>query len=149
MNTRINQCNHLNGGVRPEQKISFTTEDGNCCRAKYRHWYNIEYIHSEHLSSTQGSIDLNTVKDLCTINDDTSLENDNSLSNEGNIIREIDEIRETNHLSFEADKIKSWKVGSRIWFTKKYLTASRNVFLLHGFVRLMRQKVTLNLRLGW
>ena len=59
---------------------------------------------------------------------------DSSLSNEENIIREVDEILETNHLSFEADRIKSWKVGSRIWFTKKYLTASRNVFLLHGFV---------------
>ena len=31
---------------------------------------------------------------------------------------------------------------------KKYLIASRNIFLLDGFVRLKRE-VTLNLKLGW
>ena len=42
--------------LKPEQKISFTTEDGNCCgvivinragkkSGKYKHWYNIEYLY--------------------------------------------------------------------------------------------------------
>ena len=59
----------------PEQKISFTSPEGEHCKAvilscagkktgQNKHWYNVEYYHPENINKTQGSVDLSKVTNL-------------------------------------------------------------------------------------